>query len=1236
LSIFNDTSIITKRRKGTSDDPFVSLSESHQIENNSVILSEIPSSYTKVLVTGAGTIWYEIPSGIPSANQYVVDYIANIITFEASRNGLQLQFNFKGTGLHYVPASMVYTKIDGNNNVIETLQDVVTNATPILASEVTRVSNEITRQSDNTAFKLIEIYNSTHSYLPLNKVTYQGSTYQCILACLNVLPTNVTNWILISLAGSGTNVTNSTTNGNIKINGTETTVYNDILKASQLDLDTANSAIALKANNIDLGTLASLGTVVKTDAVSAINENTNQIAILNGVGGNVEKANKTDLTTETNARLSDKAETTNYLADKATHAELQSVASGTPRTNYSTVALLTAGIPAGDIYSYVCTDGHRYWWNGSVWVDGGVYQSMGLSDNSIFVNNLSTDIVNNLRGKSSYALLTQILATCKNLFNQNDLYSSSNYYINPNNGTITSTGFLLKVSNPILIDTSNTQLTISASSNLNITQGYRFLDANNTVISYGAYTNTTSRTLNIPFNAVSFQCTQDLSNSQLQVEYGSLATAYVSYSAGYKYTADIKTTVSKLASVLSTNKNLFNKNNLYSDGAKYYIKSTDGSISSTSFNIAMSIPILIDFSRGNLTMSTSNPMSSTQGYRFLDYKGNMVSYGAYNNTGLITIPIPTDVIYFQCSLDTVNLVSLQIEYGTVATAYVGIIDNVKSSFSELSYVLSGKNLFNKNKLYSDGAKYYIKSTDGTIITTAYTIAVSSPILIDSSQGSLTLSAINPMSSTQGYRFLDYNGNVISYGALVNAVTLTKTIPTNATYFQTSLDTVNLSSLQIEYGTTATAYIENYPYVYENIDIALPSVLKLCKNKNISLYYDNFMLKDYKKNVYTRIDTVSGMTNYSRQFAGTPTASDKAVGSFTVSYTNSLYNRITNSFSYKIVDATVRTNKSLNIMCCGDSYTEIGWWVDSLVEKANADGVTLNTIGLMDTFGKLGFTENQTGGTLSNTFLNSRASTSVTYKLSVSNLTVKDFAIHFEQYASYTSNGYSWTVTGYKLDGGGNGYMRITSTNMSAILLATGTLAKTGGTGDTTINYTSSEVLDRNPLWNSATSQVDFQYYINKWSFAAPDVLLFMFGWNDYGTWADPSSFITNCKTFIDLFHAQYPNAHVIFSIPPFGYTEEPTKDVNGNKYSRLLCAKKMFSTFATYSFVDIVTSYAFVDHINGYSTYTIQPNSRYSEIITLSRGCLDTNIGNDDVHNNINGMKQIGDAVYPYLVDLLV
>ena len=73
MTDFNN-SIITKRRLGTAEDPFVSLSEAHTIENSVVQLSEIPDGFTKVTVIGQSITWAEQISGIPTANTYVVDY----------------------------------------------------------------------------------------------------------------------------------------------------------------------------------------------------------------------------------------------------------------------------------------------------------------------------------------------------------------------------------------------------------------------------------------------------------------------------------------------------------------------------------------------------------------------------------------------------------------------------------------------------------------------------------------------------------------------------------------------------------------------------------------------------------------------------------------------------------------------------------------------------------------------------------------------------------------------------------------------------------------------------------------------------------------------------------------------------------------------------------------------------------------------------------------------------------
>ena len=113
-------SIITKRRVA----PFPFASEAHTIENSVVQLSEIPDSFQKVTVSGQSVAWAEKSSGIPSENEYVVDYDSNFITFHSSREGLQLQFDFYKTGMHYVPISMIYTQTS-NGEVVQTLQDVV-------------------------------------------------------------------------------------------------------------------------------------------------------------------------------------------------------------------------------------------------------------------------------------------------------------------------------------------------------------------------------------------------------------------------------------------------------------------------------------------------------------------------------------------------------------------------------------------------------------------------------------------------------------------------------------------------------------------------------------------------------------------------------------------------------------------------------------------------------------------------------------------------------------------------------------------------------------------------------------------------------------------------------------------------------------------------------------------------------------------------------------------------------
>lgn len=115
---------------------------------------------------------------------------------------------------------------------------------------------------------------------------------------------------------------------------------------------------------------------VKTDEYNptAIDNITSQLA---------ETAKQSDLisTNSTVALKSDKA----YVDTK-----IASVVSGSPKGTYATVTALQTAFPTGNTNTYVVTsDGKWYYWNGSVWTSGGVYQSTGISNKAIEPKHIS-------------------------------------------------------------------------------------------------------------------------------------------------------------------------------------------------------------------------------------------------------------------------------------------------------------------------------------------------------------------------------------------------------------------------------------------------------------------------------------------------------------------------------------------------------------------------------------------------------------------------------------------------------------------------------------------------------------------------------------------------------------------------------------------------------------------------------------------------------------------------------
>lgn len=115
-------------------------------------------------------------------------------------------------------------------------------------NEITRESNESIRQDFYNAYKVCEIYDNTKSYIVGNKVTYNGSTYQCILNCTGIQPTNTTNWMLIASKGA------DGTGGNMMTNIYDTTGKNtDIFEYVDTKTTTKVSKGELVINVKDYG-----------------------------------------------------------------------------------------------------------------------------------------------------------------------------------------------------------------------------------------------------------------------------------------------------------------------------------------------------------------------------------------------------------------------------------------------------------------------------------------------------------------------------------------------------------------------------------------------------------------------------------------------------------------------------------------------------------------------------------------------------------------------------------------------------------------------------------------------------------------------------------------------------------------------------------------------------------------------------------------------------------------------
>ncbi|WP_442636615.1 tail fiber domain-containing protein [Rossellomorea marisflavi] len=106
-NIYNDP-IISKKRKGSPDDPYFSIDEILQVVNSKLVLTEIPNREDKVKVKNGSTPLYEVTDIQLKPNTFKVDYAHGVVFFDSSLNGKQLSVSYTGEGIQLMPADRIY------------------------------------------------------------------------------------------------------------------------------------------------------------------------------------------------------------------------------------------------------------------------------------------------------------------------------------------------------------------------------------------------------------------------------------------------------------------------------------------------------------------------------------------------------------------------------------------------------------------------------------------------------------------------------------------------------------------------------------------------------------------------------------------------------------------------------------------------------------------------------------------------------------------------------------------------------------------------------------------------------------------------------------------------------------------------------------------------------------------------------------------------------------------------
>lgn len=163
--------------------------------NNTITTANSTNTTLSNTNSTANTTNSTLTTTVNNANS-INDTLSSVGGTIETANSVNTTLNTTITEANSVNTTLNGSVVDGQNKIQQMDAKILEASNKISETETARLSVVDTENR----FEVFESYNSTKTYYPLNKVTYNGSVYVCKVQCTGVVPTNTTNWLMVVTA----------------------------------------------------------------------------------------------------------------------------------------------------------------------------------------------------------------------------------------------------------------------------------------------------------------------------------------------------------------------------------------------------------------------------------------------------------------------------------------------------------------------------------------------------------------------------------------------------------------------------------------------------------------------------------------------------------------------------------------------------------------------------------------------------------------------------------------------------------------------------------------------------------------------------------------------------------------------------------------------------------------------------------------------------------------------------